>query len=67
MQQQIDSVLHADMDDMISVLDAFVVPGSELWLYNEASTPSVLHTAHANCMLCIKPTLTACAACIVIL
>ena len=23
------------MDDMISVLDAFVVPGSELWLYNE--------------------------------
>lgn len=24
-----------DMDDMIAVLDAFVSPGSELWLYNE--------------------------------
>lgn len=24
-----------DMHDMIAVLDAFVYPGSELWLYNE--------------------------------
>ena len=28
-----------DMHDMIAVLDAFVCPGSELWLYNEVSTP----------------------------
>ncbi len=26
-----------DMHDMIAVLDAFVYPGSELWLYNEVS------------------------------
>jgi len=31
------------MHDMIAVLDAFVYPGSELWLYNEVSntTPSM--------------------------
>ena len=29
-----------DMHDMIAVLDAFVYPGSELWLYNEASKSS---------------------------
>ena len=23
------------MDDMVQVLDSFVEPGSELWLYNE--------------------------------
>ena len=28
-----------DMHDMIAVLDAFVCPGSELWLYNEVATP----------------------------
>lgn len=29
-----------DMHDMIAVLDAFVYPGSELWLYNEVAAPA---------------------------
>ena len=35
---------------MIAVLDAFVYPGSELWLYNEASQSSpraILEQPHA--------------------
>ena len=53
-----------DMHDMIAVLDAFVYPGSELWLYNEVRMlglsaitlmmhPGVLEQhALGVCMLC---------------
>ena len=33
-----------DMDDMIAVMDAFVAPGSELWLYSSVSC----ERAHAD-------------------
>ena len=42
-----------DMHDMIAVLDAFVYPGSELWLYNEVSnTTSSMQTIHGSRSLC---------------
>lgn len=37
------------MHDMIAVLDAFVYPGSELWLYNEVG---ILLVMCCKCCVC---------------
>lgn len=44
-----------DMHDMIAVLDAFVYPGSELWLYNEVlSCPFQALGVLASSVACCK-------------
>jgi hypothetical protein len=51
------------MHDMIAVLDAFVYPGSELWLYNEARPALTTPPAHAACIpVCSVLSMPACSA-----
>lgn len=48
------------MDDMVQVLDSFVEPGSELWLYNEVRStantwlkhnPGMMHLHRAGVLV----------------